>query len=141
MQISYPYGTKEMRDAYAPMWYPPMVDSVARDLEVPPVYAPYVTDQFWPNSYVNWHAGVGSAPAPTPAAAAVSGQALSPISLVSPMPSITPPSPVSIASNTIPTPTQPSFTCSLSQWVSANPILATLIGIGAFFAFSGGHKR
>lgn len=73
-------------------------------------------------------AGLGAdSPAASAIAAGVTGQALGPLSLVAPMPSIT----------RSPSATQ-VVTCNpVDSWVSSNPMLAGLAVIGAFLFFGG----
>ena len=130
MQINYPFGND--RTGYAPMWYPPNPDADLRDMDVPPIYAPYAVKPYWPPSIQNAAAlsGFGDAPPSD----------LSPISLVSPMPSIVTGG-NSVSSASVPTAPLPSFQCTVANWVNNNPALAALVGVGVFFAFAGGKRR
>lgn len=79
-------------------------------------------------------------PAPTPDSAASTGQALAPITLVSPLPSITAPGPNTVSSSNIPAPASPSFECSLANWVNSNPLMSSLLALGVYFLIAGGKK-
>jgi hypothetical protein len=69
---------------------------------------------------------------PTPAIAAATGTPLAPVSLVSPMPSITAiPNPVT---------SQPSGFCSINSWVASNPMLAAAGVFGLFLLLKGGKR-
>ncbi len=159
MQINYP--NSRVRRATAEFWYPPSIDNTLRAMDVPPIYAPYGTDQFWPNAIVSMQQqttpdtsiapnsgksitvagsvamqGFGDAsvsPASSPAAASATGQPIGPVSLVAPMPSITP-SPQAVTATPPPMPCNP-----VSQWVTSNPLMAAAVIAGAYYFF-GGHK-
>src|SRR5579864_8665897 len=129
MQINYPFVGD--RAAFAPMWYAQNINNTARDMDVPMVYFPYPCAPGWPPSIAN-----GLCPAlmdasampaaPTTDAAASPSQALAPITLTNPLPSITPP-PSGTVSSAQPMPAPaPAFSgCQVSAWVNANPGLAT----------------
>ena len=158
MQINYPYS--KVRRSTAPgFWYPPSIQNSLQAMDTPVVYAPYGTDQFWPNETVNGNSvlntpdtslapnsaqgntvaaaaiasGFGDAPpAASPAVAIATGQDIGPVSLVAPMPSITP------APNTV-APTPAPACNSLDRWVTSNPMLAAA-GIVVFFFLLGGKR-
>ena len=144
MQINYPSTYERDRSGFAPMWFAPNPDADLRDLIVPPIYAPYGTQPFWPPSTAQSAiamSGLGNgspSPAPTPNAATAPGQSLAPISLVSPMPSITSTPVTSVASDQMP-PT-PGGWCAIENWVNQNPGLAAVSALLVFFAVRGGHK-
>lgn len=141
MQINLPVPVND-RAGYAPMWYAPNVQNTALDTDVPPIYAPYPTVGYWPPSIQQAASmsGLGADPAaPTPNAAGA-GQALSPISLVSPLPSIVQP-PQTVSADQVPTPPM-SISCQIGQWVNNNPMWATLAAVGVYYFLSQkGAKR
>lgn len=83
------------------------------------------------------------APASTPSAAAAGSGQLSPITLVAPMPSITPPNPATTGQNKV-TSQQVSgaggFLCQVSNWAENNKGLAVLAAFGLYFALRGGKR-
>ncbi len=150
MQIN--YCNSNVRRATAGFWYAPTIQNSLQAQDVPPIYAPYGTDQFWPNATVtnvpdrsiapNSGNGnsvassmmasgfAGTPPAASPAVAAATGQDMGPISLVAPMPTITP-----RQDNVAATPA-----CNpIDTWVTSNPLMAALGIVGVFLLF-GGHK-
>lgn len=141
MQINLPVPVND-RAGYAPMWYAPDVVNTTLDTDIPPIYAPYPTYGYWPPS-IQQAAGMSGlaadSPAPTPNAAAA-GMPLSPISLVSPLPSIVQ-GPQTVASDQVPA-VPMSFSCQVGQWVSNNPMLATGAAVLLYLALShkGGRK-
>jgi hypothetical protein len=74
-------------------------------------------------------------PPSTPDAAISSGQGIGPITLVSPMPSIT------AIPNPAQTPSAPSGWCSWDAWVAANPWWAGLVAVGTFMLISSGGGK
>ncbi len=145
MQINYPGAYEKDRTMHAPMWYNVNSDAELRDLMVPMVYAPYPMQPFWPPSFSG--AGIGNgaptvgtpAAAPTPSAAAMMGQSLSPITLKQPLPSITTPPADMVSSMQMPP--QPSVTwCAVENWVNKNPALAALSAVAVFFIVKGGQR-
>ncbi len=167
MTVTYPYSVNNGRSGEAPMWYVPTPANTLLDMDVPPVTAPYPQCDFYPPSYCqniqipflndqpapNSTAALVQAsnqaaaqmammatPAPTPAAASITGQSLSPITLVSPMPTITAPPAGSVVSNNIPAPVLPSFECGIANWVNSNPLLAALSAVAVYFFVAKGVK-
>ena len=157
MQIN--YCNNKVRRATPGFWYPPNLENSLQAMDVPPIYAPYGTYGFWPNATVRNGNGVlnspdtslapnsakgntvaaaaiasgfGDAPpAASPAMAGATGQSMGPITLVAPMPSITP-SPQQVSA------TAPAVPCnSMDSWVIANPTLAALSILGVFFLLGG----
>lgn len=155
MQIN--YCNNKVRRSTAGFWYAPDIENSLQAMDVPPIYAPYGTYGFWPNSTVTQPLSTDSAtlapnsaqgnsvaaaaiasgfgdapPAASPAVATATGQDLGPISLVAPMPSITaPPNAVS------PIPTPVPACNSMDAWVTANPTLAALGVVAVFFLLGG----
>jgi len=72
--------------------------------------------------------GLGSAASPSAINTADDTGSLSPITLTSPMPSITPPSPSQLSSSQI----NPSPLCQFNQWVADNAALAGLGLVGLY---------
>ncbi len=150
MQIN--YCNSKVRRATAGFWWAPSIGNSLQAQDVPPIYAPYGTPEFWPNSTVTatpdtsiapnsgqgnsvaasmMAAGFsGTPPAASPAVAAATGQDMGPISLVAPMPTITP------RQDNV----APASTCNpIDTWVTSNPMMAAL-GIVGVFLLLGGHK-
>lgn len=162
MQIN--YCNTNFRRATAEFWYPPSIDNTLRAMDVPPIYAPYGTPEFWPNgtirqtmvqqttpdtAFLGQNSAQGTtvasavamqgfgdpgSPAASPAIAAATGQSMGPATLVAPMPSITP-SP----QPALPAPLPPVPCNAVSEWVSGNPMLAALAVLGTYLML-GGHK-
>lgn len=150
MQIN--YCNSDVRRATAGFWYAPSVQNTIQAMDVPPIYAPYGTYGFWPNSTVTTTpdrsiapnsgkgndvaaaaiaSGFGDAhPASSPAVASATGQSLGPVTLVAPMPSITAP-PNAVGA------TAPPACNSMDSWVNGNPLLAALGIVGVFFLLGG----
>ena len=159
MQINYCYSDVRRSTAPGFM-YAPSIENTIQDMMVPPIYAPYGTYGYWPirtarngNSVLSKpdtsiapnsaqgnsvaaaaiasSFGVGDAPpAASPASAQATGQAMGPVTLVAPMPSITP-SPNAVAAT-------PAPVCnSVDSWVSQNPMIAALGVLGVFFLMGG----
>lgn len=79
-------------------------------------------------------------PAPTPdAVSAAANTALAPITLISPMPSITAPGATQVSSTAVPS--APAGWCAIESWVNSYPGLAALAGVGLFFIVKGGRAR
>lgn len=150
MQIN--YCNSDVRRATAGFWYAPDIGNSLQAQDVPPIYAPYGTYGFWPNGTVTDtpdrsiapNSGQGNSvaasmiaagfsgapPAATPAVASATGQQMGPITLVAPMPTITP------RQDNV----APASTCNpVDAWVTGNPLLAAL-GIIGVYLMLGGHK-
>jgi len=79
-------------------------------------------------------------PAPTPdSVSAAAGTSVAPITLVSPMPSITAPGPTQVSSAAIPA--APAGWCAVETWVNNNPGLAAASAILLFFTVKGGRAK
>lgn len=153
MQIN--YCNSKVRRATGGFWYAPSIQNSLQAMDVPPIYAPYGTYGFWPNTTVKNQLSTDSAtlapnsgqgntvassaiasgfgdapPASTPAVASATGQPLGPVSLVAPMPSITP-------SPNLVTATPPPACNSMDAWVNSNPMLAALGIVGVFLLLGG----
>lgn len=150
MQINYD-NYEDLR--YAPYWNAAQIYNASQAVDVPPVYAPYGVPGFWkagippyvnpmaPNSGANLTVGAAMmasnspgrnvAPPPNVKTAIATGQGIGPISLVSPLPSIT----------AVPNPANPQSSCSFNSWVSQNPGLAALGAFGVFLLLKGGKRR
>ena len=84
--------------------------------------------------------GSSFSPAPTPdSVSAAAGTSLSPITLVSPVPSITAAGPTQVSSAAVPA--APTGFCAVENWVNQNPGLAALAGVGLFFLIKGGGAK
>lgn len=153
MQIN--YCNDSVRRATGGFWYAPSVQNSLQAMDVPPIYAPYGTYGFWPNETVTRRLSTDSAtiapnsaegntvaaaavasgfgdapPAASPAVANATGQSLGPVSLVAPMPSITP-SPQAVTAT-------PAPVCnSIDSWVSSSPMLAALSIFGVYLLLGG----
>lgn len=135
MQINYPNA--RVRRATPGFWWAPTFENTLQAMDVPPVYAPYGTPGFWPNATVR-EIAPNSGQKTSVAASALkglhgavdTGHPLNPISLVAPMPSITP----------VPASVSDTPACNaVSAWASGNPLLAALAVVGTYL-FLGGHK-
>jgi hypothetical protein len=154
MQINYA-NYNELRSAG--FWNFPQIYNASQEIDAPPIYAPYGTPGFWqpatvpaasnsiaPNSGQRNTVGAAMSAASSAARAAQAvpstpdeairtGMPLAPISLVSPMPSITAiPNPTSTADS--------GTLCSVSSWAASNPLLAAGVALGVYFLLSGGKK-
>ena len=143
MQINYDYW-QDRRVFAAGFWNAPDVENSAQDMDVPVIYSPYGTQGFWPDGSTPYVAPADASVAPnsgkgTNVATAMSGlarigdtgTALTPSTLVAPMPSIVQP----------PTPQkQASSTCEISSWVANNTGWAVLAAIAVFAVAAGGGK-
>ena len=143
-------------------WGSPSVDNSLRAMDGPAVYAPYGTPGYWKVhstppavSYLQPNPAMANSPmasairagllgdvppASSPDTAAAAALPLGPISLVSPMPSITQPSQDQVSTTSVP-PAQTPPTCSISTWVSNNPALAALAAVGVYLFMSQGGRR
>ncbi len=150
MQIN--YCNSDVRRATAGFWYAPSIENSLQAMDVPPIYAPYGTYGFWPNETVTNvpdrsiapNSGQGNSvaasmvaagfsgtpPAASPAVASATGQEMGPISLVAPMPTITPRQD-NVSASPVCNP--------LDTWVASNPLIAAL-GIVGVYLLLGGHK-
>lgn len=148
MQINFP--NSETRRAQAPYWYAPSTDNSLQRTNVPPIYAPYGSYGYWafgprfilaPNSgdrtniVRNSFAPGGSdiAPAANVAEAIITGQPVGPITLTSPMPSITPPRQGSV---------MPSgdSNCGASSWAAEHPLVALGVAGALYLLLRGGRR-
>jgi len=157
MQIN--YCNDSVRRATGGFWYAPSIQNSLQAMDVPPIYAPYGTYGFWPNATVTQNSvlntpdtslapnsgqgntvasaaiasGFGDAPpASSPAVATATGQSMGPVTLVAPMPSITPSPQVVTAT--------PAPVCNtMDAWVNSNQLLAAL-GIVGWYLLLGGKR-
>ena len=83
----------------------------------------------------NSAAMAAQAPASTPDQALATGSPIGPISLVTPMPSIT------AIPNPAHSPPAPASWCGWDSWVAANPWWAGLIAVGTFMLISSGGGK
>ena len=140
--------------SFAGFWNFPQLYNASQEIDAPPIYAPYGTPGFWqpatnpahsnslaPNSGQGYTVGaamsaassaIAASPPATPAIAAATGQPMAPVTLVSPLPSITA-VPNAVATNGGPL-------CSLNSWVAANPMLAAAGAFGLFLLLKGGRR-
>jgi hypothetical protein len=159
MQINYDYGKDRRANANGGFFWLPSYENTLQAMDTPVVYAPYGTPEFWPSEVASLYnpvlntpdtsiapssatgtvaaasalSGLGDYPPPSsPAAAVATGQPLAPITLVTPMPSITPQP--QLASDT-----GPVCANAVDAWVTNNPMLAGL-GVLAVYLLLGGRR-